>query len=117
MNCRNRTAAAISNMVVKLMTEYTGRGPTKARTHINDDVVTVLLHDLLTKGERSLVQGGKTELVQSTRFAFQQTMEQDLVRGIEEITGREVLAFMSANHLEPDMAVEIFVLRDLGSSA
>jgi uncharacterized protein YbcI len=103
-------ASAISNMVVRLMSEYTGRGPTKARTHIHDDVITVLLQDTLTKGERSLVQSGQGELVQSTRFAFQQTMKRDLVLGIEEITGRKVLAFMSANHLEPDMAAETFVL-------
>ncbi|MBA3741327.1 MAG: DUF2294 family protein [Chloroflexi bacterium] len=42
-------AAAISNHVVRTMSEYTGRGPTKARTHINDDVVTVILRDTLTE--------------------------------------------------------------------
>ena len=107
---RGECAAAISTLVVRLMTEYTGRGPTKARTYIDEDLITVLLQNLLTKGERSLVQDGRRELVQSTRFAFQQTMKQDLIRGVENITGRNVLAFMSANHLEPDMAAEIFVL-------
>jgi hypothetical protein len=29
---------------------------------------------------------------------------------IAEITGRNVLAMMSANHLDPDLAVEIYVL-------
>jgi len=33
-------ATAISNHVVRTISEYTGRGPTKSRTHINDDVVT-----------------------------------------------------------------------------
>jgi uncharacterized protein YbcI len=103
-------AAAISNLVMKLTSEYTGRGPTKARTHMHDDVVTVILQNALTKGERTLVTRGRHELVQSTRFAFQQTMADELVRGVEEITERPVLAFMSANHLEPDMAAEIFVL-------
>jgi hypothetical protein len=32
---------------------------------------------------------------------------------VEEISGRRVSAFMSANHLEPDLAVEIFVLEPL----
>lgn len=103
-------AAAISNAVVRLLSEYTGRGPTKARTHITKDLVTVLLEETLTKGERSLADGGKGELVMTMRFAFQQTMGADLVASVEEITGREVAAFMSANHLDPDMAIESFVL-------
>ena len=58
-------AADISNAVVRLLSEYTGRGPTKARTHIHEDLVTVVLRDTLTKGERSLVAAGKTDVAQS----------------------------------------------------
>ena len=76
-------AAAISNHVVRTMGAYTGRGPTKARTHITDDVVTVVLQDILTKGERSLVGDDLNELVLTMRKAFQGTMRQDLVNGIE----------------------------------
>lgn len=57
------TAAAISNHVVRTMSEYTGRGPTKARTYLDDDLVTVILQDTLTKGERSLVGDDLAELV------------------------------------------------------
>jgi uncharacterized protein YbcI len=103
-------AAAISNHVVRTMSDYTGRGPTKARTHINDDLVTVLLQDTLTKGERSLVGDGLDGFVLSMRKAFQGTMREDLVGGIETILGRKVIAFMSDNHIDPDVAVEIFVL-------
>ncbi len=92
------------------MSEYTGRGPTKARTTIGKDVVIVLLEDTLTKGERSLAADGKTDLVLTTRFAFQETMRADLVAAVQDITGRDVAAFMSANHIDPDMAVEVFVL-------
>jgi uncharacterized protein YbcI len=109
---RGEQAAAISNLVVKLTSEYTGRGPTKARTHINDDLITVILRETLTKGERSLVRDGKEEVVRRTRFAFQQTMGDELVAGVEKISGRKVLAFMSANHMDPDVAAEIFVLQD-----
>ena len=102
--------AAISNLIVRTMSEYTGRGPTRARTHISDDVVTVMLRDTLTKGERSLVSDGREELVLSMRKAFQATMREDLISGVEEILGRKVIAFFSDNHIDPDMAVEVFVL-------
>ncbi len=103
-------ALAVSNLIVRLLSEYTGRGPTRARTHFNDDLVTVVVQDLLTKGERSLIRDGKTELVLETRRAYQQTMRHDLSAGIEQITGRHVVAFLSANHIDPDIAIESFML-------
>lgn len=103
-------AAAISNMVVHLMSQSTGRGPTKARTYINDNVVTVILQDTLTKAEHTLVGNDHQALVLSTRLVLQDTMQADLIAGVEEILGREVVAFLSANHIDPDVAVETFLL-------
>jgi uncharacterized protein YbcI len=102
--------AAISNMVVRLVSEYTGRGPTKARTYVDDDLVTVVLQDTLTTAELSLVRDGERQLVIDTRKAFQNTMEDDFVAGIEEILDRRVVAFLSDNHIDPDVAVETFLL-------
>ena len=107
---RGSKAAAISNFIVRTMSEYTGRGPTRARTYINDDIVTCVLQDTLTKGERSLVGDDLDELVLTMRRAFQGTMGQVLIDGVEEILGRKVVAFMSDNHIDPDVAVELFVL-------
>jgi uncharacterized protein YbcI len=106
----NSPAAEISTTVVRLMAEYTGRGPTKAKTAISRDVVTVLLEDTMTKGERSLARDGKADLVLQLRQQFQRTMREDLVAGVEMILERKVIAFMSDNHIDPDMAVEVFVL-------
>jgi uncharacterized protein YbcI len=101
---------AIGNLITRLLSDYTGRGPTKARTHFNENLITIVVQDLLTKGERSLIRDGRQELVLETRRAYQQTMGEDLTAGIEEITGRQVIAFLSANHLDPDLAIETFVL-------
>jgi uncharacterized protein YbcI len=103
-------AAAISRATVRIMAEYTGRGPTKARTSIRDDVVLVLLQDTLTKGERTLLAGGEAQFVLEARSRFQMTMREDLVAAIEMLTERKVIAFMSANHIDPDMGAEVFVL-------
>lgn len=103
--------AAISNAVVRIISEYTGRGPTKARTSIRDNVVLVLMHDTLTKAERSLLAAGEGDNVLQTRHIFQTTMADDLVAAVEMLTEREVEAFMSTNHADPDMAAELFVLK------
>jgi uncharacterized protein YbcI len=101
---------AIGNLITRLLSDYTGRGPTKARTHFNENLITIVVQDLMTKGERSLIRDGKQELVLETRRAYQQTMGEDLTAGIEEITGRQVIAFLSANNLDPDLAIESFML-------
>jgi uncharacterized protein YbcI len=103
-------AAAISNLTVQLLSDYTGRGPTRARTHISGELVAVVVHDAMTKGERSLIRNGEHDRVLDTRQAFQRTMRKDLAGGVAQITGREVVAFMSANHIDPDVGVEIFIL-------
>jgi uncharacterized protein YbcI len=102
--------AAISNLTVRLLSQYTGRGPTRARTFLNDDMVTIVLQDTLTKAERQLVENDKAEIVLSTRKTFQEIMGDDLIGGIEQILQRKVIAFLSANHIEPDIAIESFIL-------
>jgi uncharacterized protein YbcI len=97
-------------MTVRLLSQYTGRGPTRSRTFFNDDMVTVVLQDTLTKGETTLVANDKSDLVMQTRVTFQEVMGDDLIAGIEQITGRTVTAFLSANHIDPDYAVETFIL-------
>lgn len=111
------TSAAISNLTVRLLSQYTGRGPTKARTYVHEDMITVVLRDTLTKAEVTLVDSDHGATVLATRHTFQEVMGAELVSGVEDITGRTVLAFLSANHLAPDIAVETFILapRDDGA--
>ena len=104
--------AEISNLVVRLTAEYTGRGPTKARTTITKNTVSVWLDEVLTKGERTLADRGRGDHVIQTRYVYQQEMREELVAGVEKLMDRKVVAFMSANHIDPDMAVELFVLVD-----
>lgn len=101
---------AISNLVVRLLSEHTGRGATQARTHFNDNLITVVVQDLMTKGEHSLIREGRSDLVLETRRAYQDAMGDELSAGVEDITGRKVTAFLSANHLDPDIAIESFML-------
>lgn len=100
----------ISRKVVQLMKEYSGKGPTKCRTYIEDDLVIVLLRGGFTQAEQTLFEDGKWQDVRSMRHAFQDTMEARLTELIEQETGRQVVAFMSASHQDPDVQIETFVL-------
>jgi uncharacterized protein YbcI len=103
-------AVRISNTVVHALRRTTGRGPTKAKTTLGDDGIFVVLQDSLTHGERTLAEAGEQQTVLDLRRRWQRVMEEEVSREIEELTGRKVIGFMSDNHIDPDLAVEVFVL-------
>src|SRR5204863_6613106 len=94
---RGSISSAISNGTVRMLQEYTGRGPTKARTTINQDTVMVLFGDTLTKGEKRLAENGDAATVLEMRHRFQEAMREDLIAIVQRETARKVVAFMSAN--------------------
>jgi uncharacterized protein YbcI len=110
-------AAAISTTVVKALARTTGRGPTKAKTTLGDNGVFVVLQDSLTVGEQTLTDAGQGQAVLDLRRRWQAVMQADVSREIEELTGRKVIGFMSDNHIDPDLAVEVFVLEPLAEPA
>lgn len=112
-NEHGQLASAISNAVVGALARATGRGPTKAKTTIGENAVFVVLQDSLTHGERTLTEAGEGQAVLDLRRRWQAVMKTDLSREIEVLTDRRVIGFMSDNHLDPDLAVEVFVLEPL----
>ena len=105
-------SAEISNGIVGIVREYTGRGPTKARTTITDELVVVVMGESLMRAERSLIDAGDPHTVINTRRKFQTAMREDFIDLVEESLGRRVSAFLSDHHIDPDIAVEVFVLGD-----
>jgi uncharacterized protein YbcI len=103
-------ALAISTAVVRMLARTTGRGPTKAKTTLGENGVFVVLEDSLTRGEVTLADAGEGDAVLDLRRRWQRVMKSELSREIEVLTGRKVIGFMSDNHIDPDLAVEVFVL-------
>src|SRR5829696_72959 len=114
---RGELAAAISRTVVGTLSRTTGRGPTKAKTTLGDDGVFVVLEDTLTRGEQTLADAGEGIAVLDLRRRWQRVMETEISLEIEELTGRKVIGFMSDNHIDPDLAVEVFVLEPAGAGS
>lgn len=108
--CASPLNAEIARECARIQTQFRGRGPRRTRVIRRDDVVVVLMEDTLTTADKSLLADGKTALVEEMRREFQATMKSALVAAIERLMGARVIAFMSGNHTEPDMAVEVFVL-------
>ena len=106
----------ISRAMVGLFKEHVGRGPTVAKTYIHDDLIVCVLHDTMTKAELTLTRSGKADEVRSLRRSFQGIFRQEASREIERIVGRPVIAFLSDHAVDPDWAVEAFVLESASAS-
>lgn len=96
--------------MVRIHSANLGRGPTKSFAFHHGTIVVAVMEEALTRAERSLASNGEREAVLAMRRLFQRTMRDALTASVEKLTGRNVVAFLSDNHLDPEMAVEIFVL-------
>jgi uncharacterized protein YbcI len=102
--------AAVTSALVGIHTEYLGRGPRTASTFHHDNVLVTLMYDVLTQAEKALTQTHRDDAVTNIRHLFQKTMQADFTAAIERLTGRTVVAFISGNHVDPDIAAEVFIL-------
>ena len=105
----------ISNAIARLHKQYIGRGPTNSRTTIDGDLVVCLLEGGYTRAEQTLEDNNKGDLVAAARLGLQEAMRQAMVDVVEAVVGREVRSFMSANDLQRNLQVEVFVLTSGGS--
>jgi uncharacterized protein YbcI len=105
-----RLRTAISNAMVRLVRERYGRGPTRAKTFCADEFVFCVLEDLLTTVERTLVGGGRADLVRRLRLRFHEQEAGTFAREVQALTGRQVVAGHTQIVFRPDVLLLVFVL-------
>jgi uncharacterized protein YbcI len=107
---RGQMRKDISNAMVGLKKQLYGKGPVKAKTFINDNIIFVVLEGGLTKNEETLLAAGEDKLVRQYRLRFQEVVARTGHETIERLTGCKVLTYHSQIVFNPDRAFEIFVL-------
>jgi len=111
---RGRMLADVSNAIVRIHKRFYGKGPVKARAHLSQDVLTVILEGGFTRGEQTLQDHGHAGEVVRSRLAMQSAVESEFRAAIESILYRAVRSFMSANDPDNDLQAEVFVLGPQG---
>lgn len=101
---------AVSDGMVALLKEFYGRGPSRAKSYYEDDLVVCVLRGGFSRVEQTLVDGGRGAAVIQQRMEFQELMRDRFEAVIKDATGREVIGFMSGNQQDPDIMCEVFVL-------
>jgi uncharacterized protein YbcI len=109
---RGQLAAAISNAIVGIHSKHYGKGPTKAKTYLIDDMVVCVMQDVFTTVEHTLIEAGKGELVREVRTTFQYSMRDEFRDAVADIVGRRPVAFMSQIDCDADMSIEFFLLEN-----
>jgi uncharacterized protein YbcI len=104
------TAGQIARGMVRLLSEYTGRGPTRARTTVNTNMVAVVFEDTLTKAEVNLVAAGQLDSVHRMRRIFHDIMRDRAVEVVSEIMGRHVISFLSDVDPVANVSAAVFLL-------
>ena len=101
---------AISNGMVTLLKEFYGKGPTRAKSYYDDDLVVCVLRGGFSRVEQTLLDGGRGAAVIQQRMEFQELMRERFVAVVEDATKRRVIGFMSGNQQHPDLMCEVFIL-------
>ena len=101
---------AISDGLVSLLKEFYGRGPTRAKSYYEDDLVVCVLRGGFSRVEQTLLEGGRGQAVIQQRMEFQDLMRHRFEAVIEGATGQRVIGYMSGNQQNPDIMCEVFIL-------
>ena len=105
--------SAVTEAMVALHERYYHRAPVSAKTQmLGEDLLACVMGGVYTEVEKTMIELQRSTLVQETRSAFQQAMQQKFIDDVERLSGREVIAFISNSHVGPDMEIELFIFRD-----
>jgi uncharacterized protein YbcI len=99
----------ISNAMVRVQKEFFGKGPTKAKSYMFDDLLVVVMREGMTTAERTMLEFGHPDQVRQFRQLYQDEMTERLTGMVQDLTGRKVINYQSQVLFDPDMVLEIFV--------
>jgi uncharacterized protein YbcI len=102
--------AALANELGKLIADFTGRGATRSRAFVHQDLVVCVFEDGATRAERNLVAVGESKLVRLQRDALQRALAPQLVAAVERLTSRTVRTFLSGMDESGAASIEAFLL-------
>ena len=102
--------AAITEAMVSFHERYYHRAPATAKTLLlGDELLICVLGGIYTDVEKTLIELQRKTIVQETRSAFQAAMQGRIIAAVEALSGRSVAAFISNQHVGPDIEVELFM--------
>jgi uncharacterized protein YbcI len=106
---RQVTTQDLATGVVAWYQQRFGRGPTRAKAYVNDDYVLVVLGEVQSRAERTLVEQGDATSVINLRRAIKEAHKEALCELVAELTGRPVRIMLSDHNPYEDTSAMVFL--------
>ena len=103
--------AAVTDAMVALHKRYHHREPVTAKTMLmSNEMLACVMGGVYTDVEKTMIELQRHTVVQETRSAFQDAMQDRFINEVQRLSGRRVTLFISNSHVGPDLEIELFVL-------
>jgi uncharacterized protein YbcI len=106
-------AMTLSNAITVALKQSCGKGPTKVKAYNTHGDVAVVVQDMLTTLERTLVQDGHEQLVSEARQVLIDRVAKECRATIEQVTGRRVAGWQTEVNPHADRALMLVQLQPL----
>jgi uncharacterized protein YbcI len=103
---------AVADAMVEFHQRYHNRAPVLCKALLlGEELLACVLGDVYSDVVKTLIDLQGATIMQETRSPFQEEMQHRFIAEIERLSGRGVQAFISNSHVDPELEIELFMLK------
>lgn len=103
---------AVTDALVEFHRSYHGRAPVTGKALLlGEEMLACVLGDVYSDVEKTMIDLQGATILQENRSPFQEEMQDRFIATVEHLSGRDVMAFISNSHADPDVEIELFMLK------
>jgi uncharacterized protein YbcI len=109
---------AVTDAMVEFHQRYYSRASVAGKALLlGEELLACVLGEVYSEVEKTLSDLQRATILQETRSPFQEEMQQRFIAEVERLSGRGVQAFISNSHVDPDLEIELFMLKPADRTA
>jgi uncharacterized protein YbcI len=103
---------AVTDAMVEFHHRYHDSAPVIGKALLlGPELLACVLGGVYSDVEKTMIDLQDTTLMQEMRSPFQEEMQHRFIAEVERLSGRGVQAFISNSHVDPDLEIELFMLK------
>lgn len=103
---------AVAGAMVEFHQRYHNRAPVMSKALLlGEELLACVLGDVYSDVVKTMIDLQGATVLQETRSPFQEEMQHRFIAEVERLSGRGVQAFISNSHVDPELEIELFVLK------
>ena len=111
MSVKGNLEEKITNVMIKIQKEQTGRGAGEGKSYIVSDMVIVRLNGVLTPAERHLMHMSEgCKLIKELRHFLEEATRPMMEQVIQKITGTKVISMHHDISTKTGESIDVFIM-------